>query len=312
MSHEEFTDINYEEVAHNTLTDQHGESERYRRVGYFASQALRRLMDHVDPDCVVQVNGTRRAVTHNVPDNPVSNATSLYLKYDDERRRNMVLDYDRRTVGRPFDWENVSADLRHFDTIYDVAVTHAVIKVTDERIGEFLSEFIEEAMVRVDMEISTSWVTGPYYITLKSNSAPRLSVDEAERSTKESSRAAHILDYTPDHYYQPIGQGEGPKPGLGWTSRRSLDVAKIQSKHSFTGVGDVVFREKVGYEDYVDYTPEDIECELINTHSEDKPRYGAINSEELIRIVQDALFDHDSFGVTKYEWDTSQGWSETG
>lgn len=300
MARSNITDIDFEEVAHETLIDCHGALQKKRRVGYFASQGLRQLMDHVDPGCVMQLVGKRRAAEQSVTGTPISRTTAEYLQRDVNQTETVRLEYDRKKH-RPFNWQATDRDLREYESVYDVALTHVVVKTTDSRITEFLSEFIEESMDRIDRNISTSWVKPPCYITLKPNSAP-----------VGSDRREHISNYTPDHYFRPREESDGPVPGLNWTHFQSLDLVSVESKLGFLEKPDVIFEEDTGYNQIDKYTPTDIEDELINTYSTDEPRFGAINSEVLIEKVKQAFFDHDSFGMSDYDWDTSQGWSESG
>lgn len=305
MAHTDLSSVSFEEEAHKTLIDCHGALQKKRRVGYFASQALRQLMEHIDDSNIVQLAGHRTASDSTIKGVPISKGSADYLFRDTSYSESVRLEYDRKE-NRPFKWNIVEEDLRSSESVYDLAVTHAVVKVDDTDISDFISTFIEQAMDRLDRDISTSWVRNPIYVTLKPNPTT------AQSTGSGQSRREHIQEYTPAHYFQSRGDADGTDPGLNWTTIQSLDLAKVESRHGFLNSGDIVFQEKVGMGDMVKFTPSDIEDELINTYSMKKPRFGAINSEVLIERVKQALFDHDSFGMSIYDWDTSQGWSETG
>jgi hypothetical protein len=273
-------------LAYETLLNLHGQSQRERVQGCFISQALRELLEFVDAEQIIGVQGRRRINTA-AEKEPLTEALGGILEHHRKQRETAAIAYDRASHG-PFPGEAVQDWLDDNDNLYDIPVTEFVFRFTDAQLREHLWELIQATVQAWSGSRLTARgaFEGPFYAVLEA-APPGLDYLREQ-----------IVAHHPDRYYRPTSEG-----GLGWSTPRPMHLTALWSHQSFADTEAVV--AKLG--DGTELTMHDIEAHIINQTASEERQYGAINSKLSVNKWR-AVFGRGVTNTKRYEWRSEEGW----
>lgn len=300
-----------EELAHDALTDEHGDSQEPKRIGYVRTQSLKKVVDALDdPEQIQYVKGKRRADSQR--EDLFGGEQALpYLDATQVTRDEWKVAYDRAIHPR-FDWETLASRLAEKPSVWDFPIERLVIQLRDGELFDHWQTFIETVSERhpaFDGSLPTAWVSEPFFAVLEtSKPGTKGCRDNIERFHEDE-----------PYYFMPRTQGDETHSGMGW-SPRSLDLTAIWSYRAFVDKKDVVATSSSpsplltadgGDAELERLTPRKIESKLINYSEKDSPHFGAVNALLSINKWRRA-FSRGSTGVKPFHWDESGEWVQGG
>jgi hypothetical protein len=300
------------ELAYKALCEEYGQGQDRRQVGYFRSQSLKKLIGVLDGPEQIQELRARRRVDHTTRDVFGGEEFLDWLDATETTNEDWTINYDR-SIHPPFDWEYLKDRLAENPDVFDMPVSHVVIKLDDEGLREHWIRFMRTALDKhPDIhgeELPTAWVKPPFFAVMSS-------VPPEETYIRDS-----IEDYHRDDpwYFQPPSEGDGRR-GLGWRPR-ALDLDAIWSQRGFIDKHDVVATRKIRGQETITrdpeatatteaLTPRKLEDELVNADDEEQPYVTGINAPVFISKWSGA-FDEGTERKA-YRWDEHGEWVLSG
>jgi len=280
------------ETAHETMVDLHGESQKDRVVGYAVTQSLKRVMEHVDPDDIIEVKG-RRKVNERTADITDLNfgAGREWITHQEKRRDVVRLNYERGAEG-VFPWDDIVAGIDSIGGVTDMPIRRLAVQFEDDLLHEHLWEHVQSTLkTHFGSKLhDANAFSQPFIAVLQSRSPPTRHVRQL------------VEDAHPERYWLngDMTDTEGRR-GLGW-SPRTLDLTALWSRRAFRNAGDDVATTADGA-----VTMRDIEEAVINRVSDDDPVYGAVNSKLAVNKWRSA-FSNQLTDMKRYQWQETEGW----
>lgn len=283
---DEDTDVEMSDLPERTqehLRREYGVSQDRRVCGYFHSQSLRKILQHINAEDIIEVVGRRRVTsTSNELPNLGRGGYLDYTTLTDKRKLAVDLAYDRTECGRVFDAEGILELLDEEGSLYDIPVQKLVFRFENDQLHDQLTELLCDVANYDSLGVFEQ----PFHAVMHGR-AP---------GTRGAER--QVRDYHNPRYFEKDGDG------LGWQVR-TLDLTAIWSLNAWT------CREVIGTDNDEKVTLHDLEDHAINHVADETPVFGAINTKLLVNKWRQKF----SRGVTdtkSWEWDETGGWVRVG
>lgn len=319
LSHETYGDskvLDWSDPVHSAIVDKYGADPDGRYDGYFYSQSVRKVMDHLDPEDIEVMNGSRTVQE----DSRSLMSAESYVRNELQTKMSVDINYDRPEVreelrqtlqsrggtfsveqldnGEVFSWDSIKRMLDEEDEVHDIPLSKLVFRIDDPDgdLETFWKDFLDAVFNEIgSSSVDTGWVESPFYAVMKAESPE---VDKARRA---------VEDHHDERYFmRPHRVDESGLRGMGW-EKRPMHLKALWSNKGYNDIGSTIATWSAPSGEKVNLTPRVVEENVFNWYDTDKAKYGAVNSKQFINKWRQSF----SRGVTdlKYlRWEQSEGW----
>lgn len=257
------------QLVFNALVDEYGESQEEKYKGFVATQSLRKLLDYLDSDQLIEVRATAEVQDADETfKGPAPPGSARHCIETQERLTTSVeLKYDRGKHGQ-FPREDIMEFLGlETSPMDDLAVRRATIRVSSEDLQSHLRTLLSEAIGVHD----TKYLQSPFFFTARSQTATGRERDIVKKHNEKE-------------FLKRVGY-------------RVLRLKNMYSLRAMQGKADPVMGQ----------TPADLEDMAFNHSDQETQSFGALYSNLLVNKFRQA-FSRSIGEKTRLRWTDSGQW----